>query len=130
MDQFIRTLNKELPFKEKCASCIFPDERSCLRLFGAILQGYSEDWTSGRIYISEPLDKVAELKVKAPEFLQDAKKKSKYILLRSKTCSDNNAFMSAQQLISRDSWWNPYPGDEAGYGNRELSNPTTRKATV
>jgi len=39
---------------------IFPDEKSCLRLFGAILQGYSEDWICGKLYLSEPMDRISE----------------------------------------------------------------------
>ena len=59
----LERLNEELRRREKCIR-IFPDERSCLRLFGAILQGYSEDWTSGKIYLSEPLEKISELRIK------------------------------------------------------------------
>jgi transposase-like protein len=67
----LERLNEELRRREKCIR-IFPDERSCLRLFGAILQGYSEDWTSGKIYLSEPLEKIAELRAKpTPKFSQE-----------------------------------------------------------
>jgi len=52
-------LNEELRRREKCIR-IFPDEKSCLRLFGAILQGYSEDWISGKLYLSEPMEKFKE----------------------------------------------------------------------
>lgn len=56
----LERLNEELRRREKSIR-IFPDEKSCMRLLGAILQGYSEDWTSGRIYLSEPLEKIREL---------------------------------------------------------------------
>jgi len=29
-------------------------------MFGAILQGYSEDWISGRVYLSKPLERIRE----------------------------------------------------------------------
>jgi len=45
--------------REKCIR-MFPNEKSCLRLFGAILQGYSEDWISGELYRSEPMDRIRE----------------------------------------------------------------------
>jgi transposase-like protein len=51
--------NEELRRRERCIR-IFPDENSCTRLFGALLQGYSEDWTSGRIYLSDPMEKILE----------------------------------------------------------------------
>ncbi|WP_408605118.1 transposase [Candidatus Cloacimonas acidaminovorans] len=38
-------LNEELKRREKCFR-IFPDEKSYLRLFGAILHRFSEDWIS------------------------------------------------------------------------------------
>jgi len=53
----LERLNEELRRREKCIR-IFPNEESCVRLFGAILQGYSEDWTSGKLYLSEPLDSI------------------------------------------------------------------------
>jgi len=56
----LERLNEELRRREKSIR-IFPDEKSCMRLLGAILQGYSEDWTSGRIYLSEPLEKIREI---------------------------------------------------------------------
>ena len=55
----LERINEELRRREKCIR-IFPDEKSCFRLMGAILQGYSEDWTSGKLYLSEPLDKIRE----------------------------------------------------------------------
>lgn len=55
----LERLNEELRRREKCIR-IFPDEKSCLRLFGAILQGYSEDWTSGKLYLSEPLIRIKD----------------------------------------------------------------------
>lgn len=45
--------------REKCIR-IFPDDKSCLRLFGAILQGYSEDWISGKLYLSEPMERIKD----------------------------------------------------------------------
>lgn len=36
------------------------------------------------------------------KYQKEAKEKSKYVVLHSKICSDKNAFMSAQQLISSD----------------------------
>ncbi|HQK29443.1 MAG TPA: transposase, partial [Candidatus Syntrophosphaera sp.] len=50
---------EELRRREKCIR-IFPDEKSCLRLFGAILQGYSEDWISGKLYLSEPRKRIRD----------------------------------------------------------------------
>jgi putative transposase len=55
----LERLNQELRRREKSIR-FFPDERSCMRLPCAILQGYSEDWTSGRIYLSEPLERIKE----------------------------------------------------------------------
>ncbi len=55
----LERLNEELRRREKCIR-IFPNEMSCLRLFGAILQGYSEDWISGRLYLSKPLERIRE----------------------------------------------------------------------
>ncbi|MDP3113661.1 MAG: transposase [Candidatus Cloacimonadaceae bacterium] len=49
----LERLNEELRRREKCIR-IFPDENSCNRLIGAILQGYSEDWTCGKIYLTMP----------------------------------------------------------------------------
>ena len=55
----LERLNEELRRREKCIR-IFPDEKSCLRLFGAILQGYSEDWISGKLYLSEPRKRIRD----------------------------------------------------------------------
>jgi transposase-like protein len=52
-------LNEKLRHREKCIR-IFPDEKSCLLLFGAILQGYSENWISGKLYLSEPIERIRE----------------------------------------------------------------------
>jgi len=52
-------LNEELRRREKCIR-IFPDEKSYLRLFDAILQGYSDDWISGKLYLSEPMERIRE----------------------------------------------------------------------
>jgi hypothetical protein len=53
--------------REKCIR-IFPDEKSCFRLFGAILQGYSEDWISGKLYLSEPMERIKETLKKPTPF--------------------------------------------------------------
>ncbi|MCB5265908.1 MAG: IS256 family transposase [Candidatus Cloacimonetes bacterium] len=58
----IERLNQELRRREKCIR-IFPDEKSCTRLMGAILQGYSDDWTTGRIYLSNPIKTIRENQV-------------------------------------------------------------------
>ena len=55
----LERLNEELRRREKCIR-IFPDDKSCLRLFGAILQGYSEDWISGKLYLSEPMERIKD----------------------------------------------------------------------
>jgi transposase-like protein len=55
----LERLNEELRRREKCIR-IFPNEDSCVRLFGAIMQGYSEDWTSGKIYLTEPLERIKD----------------------------------------------------------------------
>jgi len=55
----LERLNEEVRRREKCIR-IFPDENSCNRLIGAILQGYSEDWTCGKIYLAKPLEKIRE----------------------------------------------------------------------
>jgi hypothetical protein len=47
------------PAKGK-ASASFPTKRLHAPS-GSYLQGYSEDWTSGRIYLSEPLEKIREI---------------------------------------------------------------------
>ncbi|MCK9583295.1 MAG: IS256 family transposase [Candidatus Cloacimonetes bacterium] len=58
----IERLNQELRRREKCIR-IFPDEKSCIRLMGAILQGYSDDWTTGRIYLRDPIEAIKENQV-------------------------------------------------------------------
>ncbi len=63
----LERLNEELRRREKCIR-IFPDEKSCLRLFGAILQGYSEDWISGKLYLSEPMERIRENQKRAIPF--------------------------------------------------------------
>ncbi|HNU62619.1 MAG TPA: transposase [Methanofastidiosum sp.] len=63
----LERLNEELRGREKCI-WIFPNEMSCLRLFGAILQGYSEDWISGRLYLSKPLERIRENLIRPIQF--------------------------------------------------------------
>ena len=63
----LERLNEELRRREKCIR-ISPDEKSCLRLFGAILQGFSEDWISGKLYLSEPMEKITEAMKKPVPF--------------------------------------------------------------
>jgi len=63
----IERLNEELRRREKCIR-IFPNEKSCMRLLGAIMQGYSEDWTSGKIYLSEPMERIKENRIKPIPF--------------------------------------------------------------
>lgn len=60
----LERLNQELRRREKCIR-IFPDEKSCFRMMGAILQGYSEDWTSGKIYLAEPIENISEYRTKS-----------------------------------------------------------------
>lgn len=55
----LERLNEELRRREKCIR-IFPCEGSSVRLFGAILQGYSEEWTSGKLYLAEPITNIRE----------------------------------------------------------------------
>ena len=55
----LERLNGEIRRRERCIR-IFPDENSCIRLLGAILQDYSEEWTSNRVYFTRPLDKIEE----------------------------------------------------------------------
>ena len=55
----LERLNKELRRRERSIR-IFPNENSCIRLFGAILQGYSDDWTTGRICLANPWEKIIE----------------------------------------------------------------------
>ena len=43
-----------------CCSHVFPGEKSCIRLFGDVLQEYSESWTSDKIYLLEPMAKIQE----------------------------------------------------------------------
>ncbi|MBP7118384.1 MAG: IS256 family transposase [Candidatus Cloacimonetes bacterium] len=72
----LERLNEELRRREKCIR-IFPNEMSCIRLIGAILQGYSEDWTSGKIYLADPIEKIAEnmeRPLPGQEFLRDGLK--------------------------------------------------------
>ena len=61
-------LDQKLKNKEQREMCQdIPNDKSCLRLFGAILQGYSEDWISGKLYLSEPLERIREnLKMPIP----------------------------------------------------------------
>jgi len=39
---------------------IFPDNNSCIRLMGTVLQVISEGWITGRIYLNEPMKKIEE----------------------------------------------------------------------
>jgi len=55
----LERLNGELRRRERSIR-IFPNEKSCIRLFGAVLQEYSESWTSNRIYLSEPIARIQE----------------------------------------------------------------------
>jgi len=55
----LERLNGEIRRRERCIR-IFPDENSCIRLLGAILQDYSEEWTSNRVYFSKPLNRIEE----------------------------------------------------------------------
>ena len=63
----LERLNEELRRREKCIR-IFPDEKSCIRLLGTILQGYSEDWISGKLYLSEPMERIRENQKRAIPF--------------------------------------------------------------
>jgi len=63
----LERLNEELRRREKCIR-IFPGEGSCVRLFGAILQGYSEDWTSGKLYLAEPIKNIREHRKRSISF--------------------------------------------------------------
>jgi len=63
----LERLNEELRRREKCIR-IFPDEKSCIRLLRTILQGYSEDWTSGKLYLSEPMERIKENQTKPIPF--------------------------------------------------------------
>ena len=47
----LERLNKEIRRRTRVAS-IFPNEASCLRLVSAILMEISEDWETGRVYLS------------------------------------------------------------------------------
>ncbi|MFA5484056.1 MAG: transposase, partial [Candidatus Cloacimonadaceae bacterium] len=72
----LERLNEELRRREKSIR-IFPDEKSCIRLLGAILQGYSEDWTCGKIYLADPIERILENRQRnAPEpgFVRDGLK--------------------------------------------------------
>lgn len=69
----IERLNEELRRRERCIR-IFPDERSCIKLFGAILQDTSENWTCNRIYLRNPLERINEYRI---EFIK-AENKSKF----------------------------------------------------
>lgn len=55
----IERVNRELRRRERCVR-IFPDENSCTRMFGAILQDQSEDWISGKRYIVSPMEAIRE----------------------------------------------------------------------
>ena len=53
----LERLNEELRRRERSIR-IFPNEQSSIRLFGSILQGYSDDWTTGRICLTDPWEKI------------------------------------------------------------------------
>ena len=55
----IERLNEELRRRERCIR-IFPNDDSCIRLFGAILQYQSDDWISGYRYIVSPMEAIRE----------------------------------------------------------------------
>ncbi|MBP8705140.1 MAG: transposase [Candidatus Cloacimonas sp.] len=63
----LERLNEELKLREKCFR-IFLDEKSCLRLFGAILHSFSEDWISGKLYLSELIERIRENQKRAISF--------------------------------------------------------------
>jgi len=55
----IERQNEELRRRERCIR-IFPDNNSCIRLMGTVLQVISEGWITGRIYLKEPMKKIEE----------------------------------------------------------------------
>ena len=59
----LERLNEEIRRRERCVR-IFPNENSCIRLIGSILQGYSDDWISGKIYLNEPISRITEQRKK------------------------------------------------------------------
>ncbi len=69
-------LNKELRRRERCIR-IFPDENSCIRLLGSILQDYSEDWTCNRIYLTKPLIRIQENRLQLMAEKRNGKEKPK-----------------------------------------------------
>lgn len=59
----LERLNEEIRRRERCVR-IFPNDNSCIRLIGAILQGYSDDWISGKIYLNKPISRIMEYRKK------------------------------------------------------------------
>ena len=47
----VERLNREIRRRSRVAT-IFPNEASCLRLVSAVLMEISEEWVTGRIYLS------------------------------------------------------------------------------
>lgn len=58
----IERQNEELRRRERCIR-IFPDDYSCIKLFGAILQDVSENWTNNRIYLRNPIERIKEFRI-------------------------------------------------------------------
>jgi len=76
--------NEELRHREKCIR-IIPHEGSCARMIGAVLQGYSEDWTSGKLYLSESLERIRDHRKKPTAYESTRKEVILKIVLDSET---------------------------------------------
>ncbi len=63
----IERLNEELRRRERCIR-IFPDNKSCIKLFGAILQDTSENWINNRIYLNKPIERIKEYRSEMAKF--------------------------------------------------------------
>jgi len=59
----LERLNQELRRRERSVR-IFPNDESCIRLLGAILQDYSEEWTCSKIYLSDPMEAIRGTRIK------------------------------------------------------------------
>ena len=55
----IERLNEEIRRRERAVR-IFPDVRSCIKLIGAVLQDYSDNWICNRIYLQKPMESIRE----------------------------------------------------------------------
>ena len=66
----IERLNEEIRRRERTIR-IFPDVRSCIKLIGAVLQDFSDNWICNRIYLHKPLERIREYELEKMKLDQE-----------------------------------------------------------